>query len=84
MAGLRRRLEALEAGTEGLCAVLRLPDGGTVRYTTDEALAALHAAIRGGEDELLARFVAAGTSEGLPGLCRPLVGSREDGGVPVG
>ncbi len=75
MAGLRARLERLEAGTEGLYTVLRLPDGAPVRYTTDEALEALGAAIHRTENPLLDRFVEADTTEGLPGLCRILVGS---------
>ena len=42
----------------------------------DEALEAPHAAIGQTDHPLLARFLEADTTEGLPGLCRALVGSR--------
>ncbi len=67
----------LETGAEAMHGVLRLPDGSRVLYTVDEALAALHAAIRQREPPLLGAFLQADTTEGLPGLCRALVGSRD-------
>lgn len=43
-------------------------------YTPDEALDTAHAAIGGEESPLLARFLEAETTEGLPGLCRAITG----------
>lgn len=75
MGRLRSRLEKLEREAGPLYKTLTLPTGGTLRYTTDEALEALGAAIHRTENPLLDRFMEADTTEGLPGLCRALVGS---------
>lgn len=77
MSRLRGRLEALERKAGPLYKTLTLPDGGTVRYTGDEALEAMNAAIHQDEHPLLSRFVEADTTEGMPGLCRALAGSWE-------
>lgn len=74
---IRARLDSLEARVGAARTALVLPDGSRVLYTPDEALNALHAAIGDEEEPLLARFLEAETTEGLPGLCRALVGSRE-------
>jgi hypothetical protein len=79
MGGLRGRLRRIETQAERLHAVLRLPDGTTMLYTPEEAWDATSAAIHGTDHPLLARFLMAGTTEGLPGLCRALVWSREGG-----
>lgn len=79
MGRLRARLERLEREAGPLYKTLILPDGGTLRYTGDEALEAMVAAIHEDGHPLLARFLEAETAEGMPGLCRALVGSREDG-----
>lgn len=71
------RLERLEANAEALHSVLTLPDGSRVLYTVGEALEAMHAALCQTDHPLLARFLEAETTEGLPGLCRALVGSRD-------
>ncbi len=79
MGRLRSRLEKLEREAGPLYKTLTLPTGGTLRYTGDEALEAMVAAIHEAEHPLLSRFLEAGTNEGMPGLCRALVGSREGG-----
>ena len=71
------RLERLETGARSLYNAVRLRDGTTALYTTDEALAALGASIRREPNALLERFRGADTTEGLPGLCRALEESRE-------
>ena len=76
MGRLRTRLERLEGRVEATHDVLTLPDGSRVLCTQPDALRASGAAIRGGEEPLLARFLEAETTEGMPGLCRALVGSR--------
>lgn len=77
MTRTRARLEGLEARVAATRTALALPDGSRVLYAPEDALDALHAAIGGEEEPLLARFLEAETTEGLPGLCRALVGSRE-------
>ena len=79
MGRLRTRLERLEGRVEATHDVLTLPDGSRALYTQPGALRALGAAIRGREEPLLARFLEAETTEGMPGLCRALVGSRDGG-----
>ena len=79
MGRLRTRLERLEGRVEATHDVLKLPDGSHVLYTQPGVLRALGAAIRGGEEPLLARFLKAETTKGMPGLCRALVGSRDGG-----
>ena len=71
------RLERLETGARRLCNAVRLRDGTTAGYTTDEALEALGASIRREPNALLGRLHEADTTEGLPGLCRALEDSRE-------
>ncbi len=75
----RSRLERLEREAGPLYKTLILPTGGTLRYTGDEALEAMVAAIHQNEHPLLARFLETDATEGMPGLCRALVGSREGG-----
>ena len=70
MSRLRGRLRRLEREAAPFYKTLTLPGGETLRYTGDEALEAMMAATR---------FLEAETAEGMPGLCRPLVGSREGG-----
>jgi hypothetical protein len=79
MTRTRTRLDALEGRVAATRTALVLPDGSRVLYTPGEALDALHAAIGDEEEPLLARFLEADTTEGLPGLCRALVGSRARG-----
>lgn len=79
MGALRRRLERLEREATPLYSTLTLPTGEAVRYTGDEALEAMVAAIHEDEHPLLFRFLEADTTEGMPGLCRALAGSRGDG-----
>lgn len=79
MGSLRGRLSKLEGEAEQFYTVLRLPDGSPVRYTSNETLGAAEAAIRREDNALLARFMEADTTEGLPGLCRALVGGRGRG-----
>ncbi len=79
MGRLRGRLERLEREAGPLYKTLTLPTGETIRYTGDEALEAMVAAIHQDKHPLLARFLEAGTTEGMPGLCRALVGSWERG-----
>lgn len=79
MGRTRWRLRSLERDAETLHNVLVLPDGSKVLYAPEEALGAVGAAIHGTEDALLTRFLDAGTTEGLPGLCLALTGSRVRG-----
>ncbi len=72
-------MERLERRAGPLYKTLALPTGETVRYTGDEALEAMVAAIHQHDHPLLSRFLEADTAEGMPGLCRALVGSRSDG-----
>lgn len=84
MTRTRGRLDRLEGRVEASHDALMLPDGSRTLYTHPDALRAVAAAIRGGETTLLARFLQAETTEGLPGLCQALVSSRELAGAPVG
>ena len=79
MGRLISRLERLERRVGATHDALTLPDGSRVLCTQPDALRAVGAAIWGGEDALLARFLEAGTTDGMPGLCRALVGSRSGG-----
>ena len=79
MGRLRTRRGWLEGRVEATHDVLTFPDGSRVLLPQPDALRALGAAIRGGEEPLLARFLEAETTEGMPGLCRALVGSRGGG-----
>jgi hypothetical protein len=76
---LRDRMSRLERRVDGLYRTLRLPDGTEVRYTDEEVLAALSAAIRQAEQRLLPYIRQMDTKEGMPGLIRAIEGSRADG-----
>ena len=60
-----RLISRLESRVGATHDALTLPDGSRALYTQPDAL--------------LARFLEAGTTEGMPGLCRALVGSRSGG-----
>ena len=79
MGRLRSRLERLEREVGPLYETRTLPTGETVRYTGDEALEAMVAAIHEDEHPLLARFLQPDTAQGMPALCRALAGSRTRG-----
>lgn len=79
MGGLRRRLERLEAETEGLYNTLVLPNGETVRYSGEEALDAMIAAIDQTEHWLLPHMRRVEAADGLPGLIRAIEGGGGDG-----
>jgi hypothetical protein len=72
-------MDRLEKRANGLFRTLRLPDGTEVRYTDEEALAALSAAIRKEENRLLPHIRQMDTKEGMPRLIRAIEGSRADG-----
>jgi hypothetical protein len=74
--GLRGRMSRLERQADGLYWTLRLPDGAEVRYTSEEMLCAVSAAIRQVEHRLLPYIRQIDTKEGMPGLIRALEGSR--------
>jgi hypothetical protein len=74
--GLRRWVKRLERDAEGLHHTLRLPDGTEVRYTGEEMLHAVSAAIRREEHRLLPHIRQMDTTEGMPGLIRAIEGSR--------
>ena len=80
----RGRLEGLEGLLEASHEALTLPDGSRVLYTAPDALRTVGAAIRGEQSLLLARFLEAGTTQGLPGLCSALAESQARGGCPCG
>lgn len=75
MGCLRFRLERLEREALPLYKTLQLPGGGTIHYTGEEALEAMVTARRKDENPLLNRFLETDTTEGMPGLCRALVGA---------
>ena len=77
--GLRDKLKRLEAETEGFYETLRLLDGTKVRYTGEEMLDAVIAAIHQEEHHLLPYIRQIDTNQGMPGLIRALEGSWEDG-----
>jgi hypothetical protein len=75
--GLKGKLGKLEQRASQHYDVLRLPDGSEVRFTGEDALEALCAAIEGREHWLLPIFRQIETTMGLPGLIRALEASRE-------
>jgi hypothetical protein len=70
--GLRSRLEHLEKLSDGLYRTLNLPDGQQIRYTHEEMMAAVIAAIRQEEHRLLPYIRQMDTKKGMPGLIRAL------------
>ncbi len=75
---IRRRLERLEAETEGLYNMLVLPNGEKVRYSGEEALNAMLAAIDQTEHWLLPHMRRVEVTDGLPGLIRAIEGGDGD------
>jgi hypothetical protein len=76
--GLRDKLSRLEAETEGLYRVLQLPDGTKVRYSGEEMLDAVIAAIHQEEHPLLPCIRQIDSNQGISGLVLALEGSRGD------
>jgi hypothetical protein len=74
--GLRWRLEKLERETEGFHQTLTLPDRTKVRYTGEEMVNALIAAIHQEEHHLLSHIRKIDTNHGMPGLLRALEASH--------
>jgi hypothetical protein len=72
----RDRMSRLEKHAEGLYRTLRLLDGTEVRYTDEEVLSALSAAIHQKEHRLLPYIRQMDAKEGMPGLIRALVESH--------
>ncbi len=77
--GLEGRLKRLETAAEGLYKTLRLPDGTRVRYTGEEMLDAVIAAIDQREHRLLPYLRKMDADRGLPALVRSIEGSEDDG-----
>jgi len=79
--GLREWVKRLERSAEGLHNTLTLPDGREVRYTGEEMMEAVIAAIHQEEHHLLPYIRQMDTKEGMPGLIRALEEShaREQG-----
>ncbi len=75
--GVGNRLKRLEKEAQDFYSILRLPDGTEVRYTGEEMLDAMIAAIHQGEHWLLPHVRRMDIREGMPGLIRALEGSRE-------
>jgi hypothetical protein len=70
-------MSRLERQANGLFRTLRLlPDGAEVRYTSEEMLGAVCAAIRQEEHRLLPYVRQIDTTQGMPGLIRQLEESR--------
>lgn len=74
---LRARLQRAERKAEASYEVLRLADGTRIKYPASEMLGALSATIRRKDHWLRPHVHASGTNEGLPGLLRALLESRE-------
>jgi hypothetical protein len=74
--GLRGRMSRLEKQADGLYRTLRLPRGTEVRYSSEEMLYAVSAAIRREEHRLFPYTRQMDTKEGMPGLIRAIEGSR--------
>ena len=74
---LRDRIKKLQREAGALYTTLSLPDGSEVRYTDEDALAALSACIDQREHWLLPCFRQAPTNKGLPGLIWALEASQE-------
>ncbi len=76
--GPRGRLRRLETAAEGLYKTLRLPDGTRVRYTGEEMLDAVIAALDEEEHRLLPYLRKMDPNRGLPSLVRSIEGSEGD------
>jgi len=74
--GLRGRMSRLERQADGLYRTLRLRDGAEVRYTSEEMMAAVIAAMHDQEHCLLPYIRQLDTNQGMPGLIRQLEESR--------
>ena len=74
--GLKSRLEHLEKLSDGLYRTLTLPDGQQIRYTHEEMMAAVIAAMHDQEHPLLPYIRQLDTTQGMPGLIRQLEESR--------
>jgi len=74
--GLKSRLEHLEKLSDGLYRTLTLPDGQQIRYTSEEMMAAVIAAMHDQEHRLLPYVRQLDTTQGMPGLIRQLEESR--------
>jgi hypothetical protein len=77
--GLRCRLWHVEKLSDGLYRTLTLPDGQQIRYTHEEMMAAVIAAMHDQEHRLLLYVRQLGTNQGMPGLIRALEESRARG-----
>ena len=74
--GLRGRMSRLEKQADGLYRTLTLPDGQQIRYTSEEMMAAVIAAMHDQVHRLLPYLRQMDTKEGMPGLIRQLEESR--------
>jgi hypothetical protein len=74
--GLKSRLEHLEKLSDGLYRKLTLSDGQRIRYTSEEMMAAVIAAMHDQEHRLLPYVRRLDTTQGMPGLIRQLEESR--------
>jgi hypothetical protein len=74
--GLKSRLEHLERLSDVLYRTLTLPDGQQIRYTHEEMMAAVIAAMHDQEHRLLPYVRQLDTTQGMPGLIRQLEESR--------
>jgi hypothetical protein len=70
--GLNSKLKRLEKETDGFLRTLTLPDGQQIRYTHEEMMAAVIAAMHQQEHRLLPYVWQMDTKEGMPGLIRAL------------
>ncbi len=75
--GIKHRLKRAEQEAAELFEEIRLENGEVVRYSGTDAFEAVRAAAAGKQHWLIEPFLSAETTEGLPGLVRALVGSRE-------
>jgi hypothetical protein len=74
--GLKSRLEHLERLSDVLYRTLTLPDRQQIRYTHEEMMAAVIAAMHDQEHRLLPYVRQLDTTQGMPGLIRQLEESR--------
>ena len=74
---LRRRVDTLQHEAEAYFNVLVLPGGRKIRYTTDDALAALNVAVKGEHHWFIDVALQADTREGLCGMIWAITASRE-------
>ncbi len=75
----KTRLKKLEREAAQHYSVLTLPDGTEIKYTSDDALSAMFAAIDETDYWLLPHIRKIDTREGFPGLIRSLMRSVEAG-----